>query len=391
MIVPAMVRAPAGVWLFCIGCATALMGLVGCTAPAARTPVVAPAASAPPLSAEELAQTFSRAFELKEKHEDQAAYDAFSRVIAAARATLAGQGLKLADPNKLLATGLLMRADIATDLRRWNEAIADIGETLTLMPLEAYAYAVRAHALEALGRLDEAQQDFTQAALLEPEAPLWRTERGMLRSDRGDVAGALEDFNAALAIQPGYSLALLCRGHAFEELGDLPRAAADYESLVAREGQEASSYVSRGEFHQRQGRYPEALADYEAAYRIDQYNMGAAVFRHLLRLRLGIPSDVGVVQRAAVRAKDAWWITVADFLAGKIGEGAFRGRISPDPTRRNGQLCDVLFYSGMRRLLAGDREGARVRFAEAAALPRMSSAEWAFAVAELRRLPEEPR
>ncbi|WP_224364520.1 tetratricopeptide repeat protein [Hyalangium versicolor] len=94
------------------------------------------------------------------------------------------------------------RAESLRALGRHAEAERDWSRALEEDPGNPWLLHQRARAREALGRLEEALQDLTDALASEAEDsvdPELLRDRGLLRARRGDTAGARADFEEGIA------------------------------------------------------------------------------------------------------------------------------------------------------------------------------------------------
>ncbi|MCE7010902.1 tetratricopeptide repeat protein [Kibdelosporangium philippinense] len=155
------------------------------------------------------------------------------------------------------------RPEAALDLT--TEALGILGTELPDSALEHHAivHLNRARILQALGRLDEALQDFDAAVARDPYFPEYHYyragcvqllgdaegaiagyeramalsapwpepyySRGDLRAARGDIQGALEDFGYVLELDPDHLDARVNRAALLAELDDYDAAMADVE------------------------------------------------------------------------------------------------------------------------------------------------------------------
>jgi lipoprotein NlpI len=83
-----------------------------------------------------------------------------------------------------------------------------------------------------------------------------------------------------------------------------------------------------------------------------------------------------------------WFSTVASYLLGRISDADLLAAAkSSDKKKENGQLCEGLFYIGMKKLIAGDKSGAQDCFKKSLATDQKDYTEYHFARAELKALP----
>lgn len=139
----------------------------------------------------------------------------------------------------LAVAPMAVRADAADDCNRFDRpatqvkgctryirsGILDAGEL-------SMAYTNRGVAQAALGKLDKAIADFTEAVRLNPGNALAYYNRGNVRFDRGDMRDAIADFDLAIAGDPEFTLAYYNRGLARETLGEREQSIADYRKAL---------------------------------------------------------------------------------------------------------------------------------------------------------------
>jgi tetratricopeptide (TPR) repeat protein len=212
-------------------------------------------------------------------------------------------------PNHFEAQFFLAYAGI--NAGRAGEARIGLTACLAQRPEFAWAYLFRGAALVQLEEFEEAESDFTSAAMFDTGetvryAALANRGRLWLRQEK--LEEALADFQAAARLEPNecqahLQLALACekskrladadreidealrlqpelpliprqRGRMRRDRKDLEGALADFRKAIQLElkgskGPElADDYVHCGEIRHSQGRFAEALSDYDSALRL---------------------------------------------------------------------------------------------------------------------------
>ncbi len=82
-----------------------------------------------------------------------------------------------------------------------------------------------------------------------------------------------------------------------------------------------------------------------------------------------------------------WFSNVAGHLLGKVTQAdLFAAARSPDTKKERGQLCEAWFYSGMKKLLDGDKTAAADHFRKCLATEQKIFVEYQFAQTELKSL-----
>lgn len=82
-----------------------------------------------------------------------------------------------------------------------------------------------------------------------------------------------------------------------------------------------------------------------------------------------------------------WFSTAASYLLGRISDADLLAAAkSSDKKSENGQLCEAWFYTGMKKLIGGDKSGAQDCFNKSLATDQKEYTEYHFARAELKAL-----
>ncbi len=109
-----------------------------------------------------------------------------------------------------------------------GKAVADFGRVLHLDPSNVRAIWDRALSYVELGQYDKALTDYDAAIRREPSAALYH-ERGQARAAIGELEQAVADFTEALALDPQHVGAYLSRAGAHHDRGELAPALADLD------------------------------------------------------------------------------------------------------------------------------------------------------------------
>ena len=122
-------------------------------------------------------------------------------------------------------------------------AVEDYGRVIQFSPGDPSAYVYRGVARFALGRLEEAIQDFDEALRLSPEHP-----------------GTAHNHTHTLP-----PLAYNNRGSAYYQLGRIERAIEDYDRAIQLSPRSAEFYVNRALAYALLNKDAEARRDYDLA------------------------------------------------------------------------------------------------------------------------------
>jgi tetratricopeptide (TPR) repeat protein len=145
-----------------------------------------------------------------------------------------------------------------------DRSLADHNYAIGLKPSED-AYNNRALTLKDQGKLGEAQNDCSEALLLNPNYDLAYTNRGLIRRLAGDLRGSIRDLDKAVSIAPRSTVALTFRGDTYRDLGDIERALKDYDEAIRILPEFVAAYVGRGQTFEKKGDRAAAKTDYRKA------------------------------------------------------------------------------------------------------------------------------
>ena len=124
-----------------------------------------------------------------------------------------------------------------------GKAVADFGRLLHLDPANVRAMWDRALSFVELGQYDKALADYDAAIRREPSAALYRG-RGQARAAVGDLEQAVADFTEALALDPQDARVRLARAGVYHDRGEFPEALADLNEALRL--QPDSAVILRG-------------------------------------------------------------------------------------------------------------------------------------------------
>ncbi len=168
------------------------------------------------------------------------------------------------------------------DLKRFDEALADFTQAITLDPSSSWAYHDRGSTYQDMKRFDEALADFTQAIALDPSSSSAYNNRGLIYRDLKRSDEALADFTQAIALDPSSSSAYNSRGLLYRDLKRFDEALADFTQAITLDPSASWAYHYRGLLYRDLKRYDEALADLTQAIALDPSSSSAYNSRGLL-------------------------------------------------------------------------------------------------------------
>ena len=242
---------------------------------------------------------------------------------------------------------------------------------------------------------------------------------GAARLRNGDFSGALVAFDRLVALQPHAASAYIARYYAKERLKDYAGAINDMSLAIKFDPDNPRSYYQRAISEMRARRWTEASEDLrKSSEKPGIKSPYIPIFLWLVRARSGVQTAANQELAAYVDgdpefdAPDEWVRKVGHFLLGRETERDFFAaaasledaaakrqhevRLLPpgkfalvdpqvDPPAR-GQRCEAWFYSGMMRLLAGDKAAAAEQFRQCLATKRTNFLEYELAEDELKTL-----
>lgn len=316
------------------------------------------------------------------------------------------------------------RAAVRWNLHKDAEALADIEEAIRLKTPGFPAHRLRGIMRTEKGDLPGALADFTEALRRDPKNAELIGFRGAVQFDLGKLELALADFNAALELDPKLGQVLFQRARLHEARSDASAALSDYSRVLQLDSKATGALVGRGRIRFNQQRWEAALTDLrqalelepgfaEAARQLGYALLGSGDYAAAVEA-LGKAADLSQAQGAdtyplllrhiAVRRlgredprlatswgrweKDPWAQALGKFLVGRATEEELEQLVAttPDPELAKGRRCEMNYYIGCVRLLAGDRSTARLRFQAAVATEARDFIEYVLAQTDLKRL-----
>ena len=142
-------------------------------------------------------------------------------------------------------------------------------KAIELSPQHAASYNNRGDAYQALGKEQEAFQDFSGAIQFNPEFAPAYINRGNINQKRGKHQEAIQDFSRAIQLESNYTLAYNNRGMSYKNLGRYEEALLDFNQAIQLEPKFVSAYFNRGDVYRKLGKDNEAILDYTKAIELD--------------------------------------------------------------------------------------------------------------------------
>jgi lipoprotein NlpI len=217
--------------------------------------------------------------------------------------------------------------------------------------------------------------------------------RGIGKVAKGDFDGAIADYSRALELDPKFAAAYRRRGIAKQANSDFDGAIADYNRALELDPKLAIAYADRGISHFSSRHWSEALKDFNHFLDLSKDEQDyPRLFVWMITARLNGADAANkdltaYLDRRSNAAPSDWFSNVAGHLLGKVTQAdLFAAAKSPDTKKESGQLCEAWFYSGMKKLLDGDKTAAADHFRKCLATEQKIFVEYQFAQTELKSL-----
>lgn len=148
---------------------------------------------------------------------------------------------------------------------RYAQGMDFLDRAISLDSTQADYYNWRALTFFRLGRMTDAETDFTSALELDSENYLWHLDRGYFYLDTGDLNLAVEDARTAINLAPLEPMAYGLRADAYAGLGRPEVALFDLDTLIDLTPGDWRPYISRARVKNDLGDRSGAISDLEAA------------------------------------------------------------------------------------------------------------------------------
>jgi lipoprotein NlpI/uncharacterized protein YecT (DUF1311 family) len=241
------------------------------------------------------------------------------------------------------------------------------------------------------GNYDAAIADFDRAIKLDPKNAGALCARGDVKQAKGDWDGAIADYNRCIELEPTNDEAYDSRGIANQAKGNNDLAIADYTHAIELDP-DANYYFNRSTAYVVNREWASALADIRRARELNKDDQDYPIEIWLVLAEQGQQEAANKeladdTEQPSNEAPNDWTSKVTSFLLDKINQADFlAAAASPDTEKEHNQRCDVWFYAGMKRMLAGDKATAIDYFQKALATRAKTENEYEFAEAELMAL-----
>jgi tetratricopeptide (TPR) repeat protein len=284
------------------------------------------------------------------------------------------------------------RGVVREAFQEWATAIEDFNRAIELNPKSATLWVRRAACKAGQNDFAGALTDLDRAAELDPKDADVFLQRGRTKELQKDLAGAISEYDRAVELDGKSALAYSARGFARNTKGDLEGAIADFGRVLELDPSDANARWYRGVSYYAVRNWEKSQADFEVLARDKEWTEYVSLYPYAILERSG-KKEVAVKELKAwsERRTDAfpgdWLSTLSGFLLGEIPEDEMLMAAEKAPTlTRDWARTQAGYFAGLKRLGAGDQEGARKMFEKALSAGGKEFAEHQFCRAELKGL-----
>lgn len=235
----------------------------------------------------------------------------------------------------------------------------------------------RARLLVAMGRTDEAFDDYTKLIGLDPYYTDYLSERARIFRMRGDFAAALADYDRAVQMAPPFPELFYNRGTARQEVGDVEGALSDFDYVLAMEPDDVDTRLTRADLRLGLGDLDAAEADVEAGLALRPNDPRLLCMKGTVLLQRDRLDDAVAALDAALEADPKYPAALVDRAVAAYRQNRFDAAVA-DLTATLaivGDDPDVLLNRGIAHRAAGRPAPAVADFDRAIALPDADLAE----------------
>ncbi len=264
------------------------------------------------------------------------------------------------------------RASVESLQREYESALADASKAIELDSHDATAYTCRGRVENALKDYQAALADFDRAIELNPKDSAAYTSRGMASTYLDDFSSATADLDKAMQLNPKNATAFLVRGVLEAKRGEDDAALADFEHAVELAPQVPEARGMLGMFQYKVSQWKPALANCRKALQLGAVASASDSYSYiwLIRAQSGEKAAANQELEDYLKTLDGsktneWNAVIVRFFTGGVPESNFLNLATTSAKRPSAvkvQICESLYYAGMKRKLAGDKAGAMELF-----------------------------
>lgn len=180
-----------------------------------------------------------------------------------------------------------LRASAWWALGKQQEAMDDFNAAIEMGYKEAHAYSSRGLFYAAQGDHEAAIRDHDQALKIDPDDVTPMINRAAVHMSQGEFPKAIEDYSVALEVRRDSAALLRQRAIAYKAAGKLDEAVADFDRIVDMNPEDVAAIMGRGYIRFQQREYAAAASDFSAALELNDQDPVAWNNRGYNRYQLG--------------------------------------------------------------------------------------------------------
>ncbi|HIK04961.1 MAG TPA: tetratricopeptide repeat protein [Trichormus sp. M33_DOE_039] len=201
-------------------------------------------------------------------------------------------------PQSVLA--YLLRGSIYIVQQKFDLALTDLNQAIKIDPQLANAYALRASVFVVQQKFDLALSDSNKAIEIDHKIAIAYVNRGIVYANQKKWDLALSEYSQAIKINPDYDNAYYSRGILYYEQNKWELALADFNQAIKINPDFTEAYNSRGVIYYKQKKWDVALADFSNAIKINPQSAQAYGMRGVVyTLKGDKPKAIQDLQQAA--------------------------------------------------------------------------------------------
>lgn len=167
--------------------------------------------------------------------------------------------------NRAQIPAYLIKADIYSKLKKWEESIQAIDEAIKLQPDNTDLYINRAYLRYNVNDFFGAMADYDYTLTIDPENEAALFNRALLRTEVKALSDAVADFSKVLQHDPTNFYAIYNRGLIYLELGQYQKALLDFKEISMRYPRFYPAYYAMAECWRNLGNIKEMLSNVKKA------------------------------------------------------------------------------------------------------------------------------
>jgi len=289
------------------------------------------------------------------------------------------------------------------DVPRMIAACTNLAQDAGLPPgLRSMALLKRGFGNFALGHMDAAEADFSEAIKLNPNNNYAHHELGLTLFQKGEPDRAIASLNEAIKLDPNGAASRVSRGQVYMSEDRLDDAIRDFTDAIKLGADKntaftkdqtvdrpeanrvaADYYAARAGAYYLKGNFNDAALDYDHAAGLSDPDGYSVIWGSVARSRAGSADAATVLSSALDKGQlKGWPKSVGELLVGRITPAA-----AMVAAKDANQTCEAHYYSGIVQLRLKDQVAAQKEFTSARDGCPKTFREYHAAIVDLKRLP----